>query len=354
MKTFSALLCAGLLCTPAISAAAEKYRIEVMMFAYLDENSAREEHWPLLEERAAQQALEEEAAIAAALHAAENEEADSLAETRIDSYSAMLVDALSATGNQSEEGLEPGQEQDKKQDQEQETIEEETVPSPIMVLDALEFAETVERFTYRSDIEVIWHQAWVEALDTAETAYSHEITGQIEKENFRIGLSGTISLYRSRFIHIQPDLEVNQEIFTIPDDAPVAGDITAISEKTTPELAVQVDQITSGTAEPKPMMTNSVMTKSLTQETIPSLAMKVEPEWIPLRAAKIERSRRMRSDEVHYLDHPLLGIVVKVSPWVASAEEEKEEASDTPVDATESGAVSTSSSTSSINGSNQG
>ena len=325
MKTFSALLCAGLLCAPAISAAAEKYRIEVMMFAYLDENSAREEHWPLLEERAAQQALEEEAAIAAALLAAENEETDALAEIGLDSDSMTLVDALSATDSQSE------------QDQEQETIEEETASSPIMVLDTLEFANTVERFAYRSDIEVIWHQAWVEALDTAETAYPHEITGQIEKENFRIDLSGTISLYRSRFIHIQPDLEVNQEIFTIPDDAPVADDITETPEETTPESALQMGQMNS-----QPEMTSSVMTESLTQESTPSPAMKVEPEWIPLRAAKIERSRRMRSDEVHYLDHPLLGIVVKVSPWVASPEEET--ATDTPVDKTESSSSSASSS----------
>ena len=326
MKTFSALLCAGLLCAPAISAAAEKYRIEVMMFAYLDENSAREEHWPLLEERAAQQALEEEAAIAAALLAAENEETDALAEIGLDSDSMTVVDALGATDSQSE------------QDQEQETIEEETASSPIMVLDTLEFANTVERFAYRSDIEVIWHQAWVEALDTAETAYPHEITGQIEKENFRIDLSGTISLYRSRFIHIQPDLEVNQEIFTIPDDAPVADDITETPEETTPESAVQMGQMNS-----QPEMTSPVMTESLTQESTPSPAMKVEPEWIPLRAAKIERSRRMRSDEVHYLDHPLLGIVVKVSPWVASPEEE-EKASDTPVDKTESSSSSASSS----------
>ena len=325
MKTFSALLCAGLLCAPAISAAAEKYRIEVMMFAYLDENSAREEHWPLLEERAAQQALEEEAAIAAALLAAENEETDALAEIGLDSDSMTVVDALGATDSQSE------------QDQEQETIEEETASSPIMVLDTLEFANTVERFAYRSDIEVIWHQAWVEALDTAETAYPHEITGQIEKENFRIDLSGTISLYRSRFIHIQPDLEVNQEIFTIPDDAPVADDITETPEETTPESAVQMGQMNS-----QPEMTSPVMTESLTQESTPSPAMKVEPEWIPLRAAKIERSRRMRSDEVHYLDHPLLGIVVKVSPWVASPEEET--ATDTPVDKTESSSSSASSS----------
>jgi len=40
-----------------------------------------------------------------------------------------------------------------------------------------------------------------------------------------------------------------------------------------------------------------------------------QAEWIPLRAAEFNLSRRMRSDEVHYLDHPLLGLVVKVTPY---------------------------------------
>ena len=65
MKTLSALLSAGLTLSmlPSVVNATEHYRVEVMLFTYLDENSAREEHWPLLKERAEA----EEAAIAAAL-----------------------------------------------------------------------------------------------------------------------------------------------------------------------------------------------------------------------------------------------------------------------------------------------
>ncbi|PKM22251.1 MAG: hypothetical protein CVV10_05210, partial [Gammaproteobacteria bacterium HGW-Gammaproteobacteria-14] len=30
---------------------------------------------------------------------------------------------------------------------------------------------------------------------------------------------------------------------------------------------------------------------------------------------KIDQQRRMRSDELHYLDHPLFGLLVRITPW---------------------------------------
>lgn len=36
--------------------------------------------------------------------------------------------------------------------------------------------------------------------------------------------------------------------------------------------------------------------------------------------ARMTASRRMRSDEQHYLDHPRMGILVRVDPWEAPAE----------------------------------
>ncbi len=93
MKTLSALLSAGLTLSmlPSVVNATEYYRVEVMLFTYLDENSAREEHWPLLKERA----LAEEAAIQAALE----EEASPDAET--ETAGGATNDALQISEDQS-------------------------------------------------------------------------------------------------------------------------------------------------------------------------------------------------------------------------------------------------------------
>jgi hypothetical protein len=44
------------------------------------------------------------------------------------------------------------------------------------------------------------------------------------------------------------------------------------------------------------------------------------PEYVIKRTVKINQQRSMRSKEVHYIDHPLLGIVIKIIPYGAKPE----------------------------------
>jgi hypothetical protein len=237
--------------------ASERYRVEVMIFAYLDENSAREEHWPLLE----QWKQEEAATIEAQLLMANEPEEE------------VILDLNSTT--------------------ELPTEEESTTPE-IVPLDTLIFADAATRFRYRSDIAMLWHQAWIEEIQDIDNPIIHEINTEIEKD-IQVKLSGTIQLHRSRFIHITPDLTVEQFIFAIPDDIENISPENMAPDNTAPEdtlLMPEVDQALQFNQTPV-------------------------AQWIPLRAAKVNLSRRMRSDEVHYIDHPLLGMVVKISPYAA-------------------------------------
>ena len=329
MKTLSALLSAGLTLSmlPSVVNATEHYRVEVMLFTYLDENSAREEHWPLLKERAEA----EEAAIAAALE----EDTSAMAESEpgiVTSEEGMAGDANPGVLQVS---AEESSELNSDASDEMNSAEEDTDSTPpVTLLDDLEFANAVNRFGYRSDMKVVWHQAWIEELQDSANAYDHEVTASYEEENFRIDISGSFNLYRSRYIHIRPDLEVDQLIFTIPADAPLSGETTENTEEGAMTMAVTSDTISDniGNSDALPgvegQMTILPPDQGITNEPVAE----PEPEWIPLRAAKIERSRRMRSGEVHYLDHPLLGMVVKVTPYEvpeeASEEALESEASD--------------------------
>ena len=329
MKTLSALLSAGLTLSmlPSVVNATEHYRVEVMLFTYLDENSAREEHWPLLKERAEA----EEAAIAAALE----EDTSAMAESEpgiVKSEEGMAGDANPGVLQVS---AEESSELNSDASDEMNSAEEDTDSTPpVTLLDDLEFANAVNRFGYRSDMKVVWHQAWIEELQDSANAYDHEVTASYEEENFRIDISGSFNLYRSRYIHIRPDLEVDQLIFTIPADAPLSGETTENTEEGAITMAVTSDTISDniGNSDALPgvegQMTILPSNQGITNEPVTE----PEPEWIPLRAAKIERSRRMRSGEVHYLDHPLVGMVVKVTPYEvpeeASEEAPESEASD--------------------------
>jgi len=305
VKTLSALLSAGLTLSmlPSVVHATEYYRVEVMLFTYLDENSAREEHWPLLKERA----LAEEAAIQAALE----EEISANAET--ETTGSAINDALQISEDQSSDLTSDTAE-------EVNTEEEGTEnSSPVTLLDDLEFENAANRFGYRSDMKIVWHQAWIEELQDAENAIRHPIETGYEEENFRVLVKGDVRLHRSRYLHFTPNLEVDQEIFTLPDPEPVMitpVDINNQVSESTYQSYSSAQTLGSGNS-------NGDNAPAIFPQV--SITPPPQPEWLPLRAAEVSLSRRMRSDELHYLDHPLLGMVIRVTPYEEPEQPEESE-----------------------------
>lgn len=269
-----------LLLTGTVAQAADLYRVEVMMFAYLDEQSAQKEHWQETLE------TEEEQIIPDA-------EVEDLPEDDGYAGESLPVDDMT-----------------------EETPEPEL---PYQPLEDLEFADAATRFAYRNDIAIIWHQAWVEEIQDADNAILHDVDTVLEGE-LKVQVSGSIRLHRSRYIHITPDLSVQQYVLGFPLDETDIPEETSETEITEP-AAPQDHPFAAFRMEPELIQE----TEATELELIPE-----EPVWMPLRAAHIDRSRRMRSDEVHYLDHPLLGMVVKVTPYEAPPEEETSEDSAAP------------------------
>ena len=117
----------------------------------------------------------------------------------------------------------------------------------------------------RDDMKVIWHQAWVEPIQEREKSILHPLNIELEEEDLKIHLSGDFSLSLSRYLHIHSNLNMQH----------------SVRQMTEPDAE----------AEATPLST-----------------------WQPLRAAHIQQNRRMRSSELHYLDHPMLGIMVQIMP----------------------------------------
>jgi hypothetical protein len=56
----------------------------------------------------------------------------------------------------------------------------------------------------------------------------------------------------------------------------------------------------------------------------------VQEQWQALRGFRLRESRRMRSREVHYLDHPFFGVIVLITPVELPKPEEEESAVPAP------------------------
>ena len=106
-------------------------------------------------------------------------------------------------------------------------------------------------------------------------------------------IEGTLRLILSRYLHIETDLLFKEPL----DEQPVSSDaeqanVVLFSEPAAPD--------TSGGQTTQPDLF------AMAQENAAQA---------PYRVYFMQQSRRMRSNEVHYLDHPVFGMVIKVFPY---------------------------------------
>lgn len=105
-------------------------------------------------------------------------------------------------------------------------------------------------------------------------------------------LDGTIRLVVSRYLHIYTDL-----YFTSPVEW------TALPVAAVDSEAVDVDPAADGTAtESADPAANGIATTAIARG----------PEGQPMLSYPFVQRRRMRSGELHYLDHPVLGLLIRV------------------------------------------
>lgn len=159
-------------------------------------------------------------------------------------------------------------------------------PAPLTHLDSLTMTAQAERINRQRDMQVVWHQAWIEPIQTEQTAIVHAL--RIQPDNApNVDIQGNVRFYLSRFLHIQTQLTVQHYL---------------------PESEASVLDPTQR------MSLDDTIIRPLLQAETTTQSQLEHPIRVPLRAAQIEQSRRMRSGELHYLDHPMLGIVVRITP----------------------------------------
>ncbi len=122
------------------------------------------------------------------------------------------------------------------------------------------------RINQMRDMKVIWHQAWIENLEENGKPILHPVNVHLT-DKFDIYLTGNVSVSRNRYLHFNSN------------------------------LIMQHAKLQKSPAYAENMTDNEESDNDT-----------------HIRAAHIELSRKMRSGELHYIDHPMLGVIVKVVP----------------------------------------
>ncbi|MGM0594441.1 MAG: CsiV family protein [Pseudomonadota bacterium] len=190
--------------------------------------------------------------------------------------------------------------------------EQDPTPFTLLPRDALRLSSDAARIERARDMELLLHFGWRQPGLPREEAVAVDIDSktlaiadaplQEDAQNAAepSRLEGTLTLILSRYLHLRTDL-----LYREPLEEP----------------AMQ-----SGARSPGPS-DEAAMGMPLSDEAAFSddLFLQAE-EQAHYQVYRMQQSRRMRSKELHYFDHPVFGLVVKVYPYELSEPEQADEA----------------------------
>jgi len=193
-----------------------------------------------------------------------------------------------------------------------------TTPTPYVILAnaELEFRGKAAYMERSGRYKTLFHETWVQPMAEQGLALPIVVDRSGDLENWP-ELQGSVTFFISRFLHVETNLWLNTLGEYLPQGwdmpAPPLGpkSLTVIyppepesDPALDPELGYQ--PIASG-------FFGATVPESEDEEA-EALAEAAEPIYPWRHAVSLQQKRKMRSTEVHYIDHPMLGLVIKISP----------------------------------------
>lgn len=154
------------------------------------------------------------------------------------------------------------------------------------------------------EYRVLFHESWTQPVDTKRNSNRIRIKGGDILDNGLYELDGSISISRGRYLHVRSELfhsrQLSPEEFSLLLK-PHSNELSEPASTTEQELSVTSVETTAEDSQ-SPVSANG--NRYLTTQT-------VVPDFLTVRMSS---ARRMRSKELHYLDHPLFGALILVTP----------------------------------------
>lgn len=161
-------------------------------------------------------------------------------------------------------------------------------PMVILPKPLLQLTDEAERLHNSRGRRVILHTGWNMPVSAIEnTDYIRLFDGTPIDGHYE--LDGTLGIYVGRFLHVQTDL--NQTRY----------------ERTREPMSLLREDLPAASLEPG---TTPIPLRQDVGSTF-----RFGPSLVPVESARFQESRRMRSNELHYIDHPQLGLMIQFTPY---------------------------------------
>jgi len=196
--------------------------------------------------------------------------------------------------------------------------------------DELQLTEDAERVDKASDLELLTHFGWRQPglpedkavgirviIPANESETTTEKNATPETAEVAMGdaqqapprMEGTLKLILSRYLHIEADL-----LYREPLESDEITQLEQAAQSSGPDMTQAQDQDAPlGTQLPAQQQDLFMLAEQSSVD-----------EQKPLyHVYRMQQSRRMRSGELHYIDHPVFGLAVRVTQYEPPTDEEE-------------------------------
>lgn len=177
-------------------------------------------------------------------------------------------------------------------------------------------AADVSKLTRLPRYKVVDHLSFMTTINKEKSATEWGVDKTFyDKHGQKNRLAGTFKVYKSRFLHIKTNLWLAIEGKEQQEESVVEAKMENILETTT-DIAAQdnIDEaLTEETVLEWPTLPPQLIMPTST-ETIAASEHKDEAFTSTELIGKLVQHRKLRSNEKHYIDHPLFGVLVYIKP----------------------------------------
>lgn len=160
---------------------------------------------------------------------------------------------------------------------------------------------------------ILFHEHWLQGFVEGKSPPAIIVDSAAQQASWP-ELQGTIRLSLSRFLHLETNLWLNTDgryldgawQMAAPPPSPAA--ILLLEDESTDADAALAQSTEAAAGAAAAAALPAAIDDNGTANT------EVGPQYPFRHAVHMQQKRRMRSNEVHYLDHPMLGVIAKVTP----------------------------------------
>ena len=202
-------------------------------------------------------------------------------------------------------------------------------PFTLLPADQLSFHTIIKRLTAQRDIRPLFHAAWRQPIQERKLAESVLIRGGDQFDN-HYELEGSISIGLERYLHISTDLWLSsfvsnagleKTLWPVLPPIPVTSN-AAIEAQAQDPFQSSSQNLTQGTSQSTGQDYNQAYFFSSQGFNFGNPFLDTSGNLFSVeQTVTMRQQRRMRSQELHYLDHPLMGLLVRITQYERPVEE---------------------------------